>query len=248
MGRRMLTTQTLASRESASTFVETLSPQELEVLSEAVGGRLLKENPIDPRDLMRAADKNEDGSVDLKEMTRWWRTAGPQIIVASTGSGPPTGLQLRRLAIISAMPCVAFGFLDNSIMLLAGDAIDSAIGLRFGLSALGCAALGNIVADSLGQLSGGTIDALLRPRLPNPRLTPLQSSSSQVKTTHALASTVGIIFGCILGCFPLLFLDSNPKTTSPPSGGGGENGDSSDGSSSSSSSSGSKVAIPPLSD
>jgi len=68
-----------------------------------------------------------------------------------------------------------------------------------------CAALGNVVADSLGQLSGGTVrapglysggcsviltlqppqvDGVLRPHLPNPRLSPAQQASRTVRATQ----------------------------------------------------------------
>ena len=168
---------------------------------------------MDAAALMRAADRNRDGSVDLNEMTVWWKNAGPRLLLASAANAksPPTSQQLRRLAVISAVPCIAFGCLDNSVMLLAGDAIDTAIGVKFGLSALACAAVGNVVADSIGQLSGGSIGALLKPHLPNPKLTPSQQASSQVRTTHLVASTLGIVLGCLIGCFPLLWM-SNEKT------------------------------------
>ena len=42
-----------------------------------------------------------------------------------------------------AVRLLGAGFLDNSIMLLAGDAIESHFGAKLGISALACAALGN---------------------------------------------------------------------------------------------------------
>lgn len=45
----------------------------------------------------------------------------------------------------SAIPFVAFGFLDNFIMLVAGDEIDQVFGHRLGLSTLASAGLGNCV-------------------------------------------------------------------------------------------------------
>ena len=44
-----------------------------------------------------------------------------------------------QLALISALPMVGFGFMDNFIMLLAGDFIDASLGFKLGLTTL-CAA------------------------------------------------------------------------------------------------------------
>ena len=46
------------------------------------------------------------------------------------GGGPPSGAQLGKLGLLSALPCFVFGFLDNSIMLVAGDAIESSLGAK----------------------------------------------------------------------------------------------------------------------
>jgi len=101
-----------------------------------------------------------------------------------------------------------------------------------------CAALGNVVADSLGQLSGGTVrapglysggcsviltlqppqvDGVLRPHLPNPRLSPAQQASRTVRATQTAAATLGIVVGCLCGCTPLLFLGAAKPTAAPAS-------------------------------
>ena len=46
----------------------------------------------------------------------------------------PDSLELRRLAIVSALPMVGFGFVDNLIMIQAGDLIDNSIGVKFGFA------------------------------------------------------------------------------------------------------------------
>jgi hypothetical protein len=56
----------------------------------------------------------------------------------------------RLVFIASAIPFIGFGFLDNFIMLVAGEEIDSAFGVRLGLSTLASAGLGNLVADVIG--------------------------------------------------------------------------------------------------
>ncbi|KAJ8606145.1 hypothetical protein CTAYLR_010728 [Chrysophaeum taylorii] len=205
----------LADEAQAAAFVEKLSKSEFDALVVSCGRRLVRENPIDAECLMAKADKNDDGVLDATEFLSFWRRQGPRMLLhsAAAGAEPPSARQLRRLAVISAIPCIIFGFLDNSIMLVAGDAIDSTIGLKFGLSAMACAAFGNVIADATGQLSGGTVDAVLRPYLPNPRLTTQQQTSGHVRATHTLASTLGIIVGCLAGCAPLLFL--NTSATSP---------------------------------
>ena len=40
-----------------------------------------------------------------------------------------------------------FGFCDNLVMIVAGDAVDSLFGARLGITTLAAAGLGNIVAD-----------------------------------------------------------------------------------------------------
>ena len=107
------------------------------------------------------------------------------------------------------VPCVAFGFLDNAIMIVAGDKIDAAIGRVPGLtlSTMGCAALGNTLSDVVGQLSAGVIDAAAGGiGLPEPKLSPAQLRTSAARLTVIGGGTVGIVVGCLLGMVPLLFV------------------------------------------
>jgi len=75
----------------------------------------------------------------------------------------PTGLQLWRLFIVSAVPFIGFGFADNFIMIVAGDAIDNSIGLKMGLSTLAAAGIGNLISDVCGIGLGEVIDRRLNP-------------------------------------------------------------------------------------
>eukprot|EP00968_Pinguiococcus_pyrenoidosus_P016854 scaffold1638_cov258-Pinguiococcus_pyrenoidosus.AAC.78 len=56
----------------------------------------------------------------------------------------PNKKQLRDLFFAAAVPMVGFGFMDNTVMILAGDAIDSTIGVRFGLATMTAAAFGEM--------------------------------------------------------------------------------------------------------
>lgn len=70
----------------------------------------------------------------------------------------PTSIQLRGVFIASAIPFVGFGFLDNFLMILAGDAIDATLCVAFGFSTMAAAALGNTISDIAGVFSGGVVE------------------------------------------------------------------------------------------
>ena len=58
---------------------------------------------------------------------------------------PPTPSQLRMVMLRNAVPFVGFGFIDNFIMLVAGERIDTSIGVAFCTSTLFAAGIGNLV-------------------------------------------------------------------------------------------------------
>ena len=122
----------------------------------------------------------------------------------------PLSLQQKfRLTLESGIPFVGFGFIDNSGMLIFGDQIDMSLGVTFSLSALASAALGNMISDVLGISLGSTIAAWAgRLGLPAANLTLEQSMSRSARRWRQFGSTIGVIIGCLLGMFPLLFIDS----------------------------------------
>ena len=160
------------------------------------------------------ADKNADGKLSYKEFRAWAEE------VISTGKPtepetPPTAAQLRATFYINAVPFIAVGLTDNSLMILSGDIIDHSIGLLLGLSTLGAAALGNGVASALGMVSHGAIERSASAiGLPDPRLTLYQRELQVTKNVRMGAGIVGVLLGCILGMFPLLFLNA-PSSHDP---------------------------------
>lgn len=106
------------------------------------------------------------------------------------------------------MPMVGFGFMDNIIMIQAGDLIDSTLGVTLGLSTMAAAAWGNVCSDSSGVLFGGVVESLSdRLKLARPDLTPAQRLLRSVRFAGTLGSLVGVIFGCVCGMCTLPFLD-----------------------------------------
>ncbi|CAD7970509.1 unnamed protein product [Amoebophrya sp. A120] len=121
---------------------------------------------------------------------------------------PPTRNQLRRVFIASAIPFIGFGFLDNFLMILMGDAIDASLCVKFGFSTMAAAALGNTFSDVCGVFSGGVIEDYAQKRgIEMPALDSEQLKLTSVKTYQYGGQACGIVVGCILGMCPLLWMD-----------------------------------------
>ena len=121
----------------------------------------------------------------------------------------PTRQDLQLVALNQAIPFVGFGFMDNAILILAGDAIDNSLGVMFGISTLCAAALGNIISDVAGVAMGTVIEEYCaRLGLPQPNLSQAQRQLRSVRFTNQFGCAFGLIIGCVIGMFPLLLLDA----------------------------------------
>lgn len=121
----------------------------------------------------------------------------------------PSPRDLRAIFIFNAVPFVAFGFVDNTVLIHAGDAIDASVGVTFGLSSLAAAAMGQIASDTTGVLFGSTIEnAAARLGFAAPRLTPAQRVLRVTQLTSTAGKVLGVITGCVLGLVNLLFVDT----------------------------------------
>ncbi|PIK36309.1 putative transmembrane protein [Apostichopus japonicus] len=131
---------------------------------------------------------------------------------------PPSRAQLRLVALNNAVPFVGFGFLDNAIMIIAGDYIDWRLGALFGISTLAAAGLGNLISDLAGVVLAGYVEAFAAKfGIPSPNLSLEQYDMRGSKIASALGRCIGIALGCLLGMFPLFFLktESKEETDSP---------------------------------
>lgn len=63
----------------------------------------------------------------------------------------PTTRQLRVLAMHSALPMVGFGIMDQTIMIQAGDLIDTTLGAKLALPTLAAAACGQVSLRALAR-------------------------------------------------------------------------------------------------
>ncbi|XP_058968755.2 transmembrane protein 65 isoform X1 [Pocillopora verrucosa] len=124
-------------------------------------------------------------------------------------SNPPSVKQLRLVAFHNAIPFIGFGFLDNAIMIIAGEYIDVTIGLTLGISTMAAAALGNIVSDVSGIGLAHYVEAATnRLGFESPNLSSKQTEMPRTRFVTNLGRALGIVVGCFVGMFPLLFYNS----------------------------------------
>ncbi|KHN81824.1 Transmembrane protein 65 [Toxocara canis] len=118
--------------------------------------------------------------------------------------------QIKQLFLINTVPFVGFGFLDNMVMIIAGEYIDQWLGAWLAISTMAAAALGNIISDVAGVGLAHYVEFLVcRFGLKHPVLTSEQLESSLARTVINAGRAFGLIVGCLIGMFPLLFFDSS---------------------------------------
>eukprot|EP00038_Savillea_parva_P011366 m.197043 g.197043 ORF g.197043 m.197043 type:complete len:262 (+) comp19977_c0_seq1:269-1054(+) len=139
---------------------------------------------------------------------------GAQAAASAAENGPisrPSILQLRRYFLQGMLPMIGFGFVDNAIMLTAGDAIDQTLGATLAISTLAAAGLGNMVSDVMGLGLSSYVEAFAtKVGIPSPEMSIRQMGLPVARWTMLAASVVGISIGCLLGMMPLLFLTNEP--------------------------------------
>ncbi len=191
--------------ELADTFVEHLSP---EVRTRLMLAAVRADHSGAAAAAFREADVNKDGKLSPDEFYKWMGAAACATPKAVTVSR----MQVRQMALYTAVPMIGFGFMDNMIMIIAGDFIESSIGLRFGLSTLCAAGFGNLISDVAGLGLGGYIEASSEKLgITRPMLSRAQEDTRTIGRTRAAANLIGISIGCLIGMFPLLFIDEEKK-------------------------------------
>eukprot|EP00892_Ulva_mutabilis_P008577 jgi/Ulvmu1/6091/UM027_0069.1 len=161
--------------------------------------------------LLQQSDHNQDGVLQPDEFKAALKAhdahSSKSAADAKSTETPLTREHHVRVFTASAIPFVGFGFLDNLIMIVAGDYIDASLGAAFCLSTMAAAGLGNLISDIAGIFCADSIESRARVfkygRMP--RFSTAQAQSPPVTYIKSLGAVVGISIGCILGMFPLLF-------------------------------------------
>jgi len=121
----------------------------------------------------------------------------------------PTNRQLAYVALAPMPLFIVFGIIDNAIMIVAGEYFDATLGVMFNISTMCAAALGNLVSDVMGLGIGGFVEGIFEKSgfAHNPGLTRAQENLAIVRRVRLCGNAVGVTIGCLIGMFPLLFMD-----------------------------------------
>lgn len=131
---------------------------------------------------------------------------------ATVPSPSPSVRQLQLVALQAAIPMIGFGFIDNVVLIQAGEAIDLSLGVTLGLSTMAAAALGQCVSNIAGLSCGGIVDAgVARMRMPSHALNPEQLDMRITRVSQTMGSCFGVLLGGLLGMSCLLFTDTSKK-------------------------------------
>ena len=102
--------------------------------------------------------------------------------------------QCRICFVHNAIPFIGFGFLDNAVMIVAGDYIDSTLGVAFHLSVLAAAGLGNTMSDLVGIFFGGYVELMAdRMGLPQPKFSAAEADSMYARVSKNGGQGNGLI-------------------------------------------------------
>jgi len=183
---------------------------------------LLAEKPrltqTDTKSLFTEADLDGDKTLTMEEFDRVLLRFGKRGYTTVGGaSGLPndglalTSLQTKALFLSQFFPFVGFGFMDNAIMIIAGEYIEMGLGSALALSTMAAAGLGNLLSDIAGIGFSKKIETLTETwlKIRPPELSRAQAGLFNTKAWKIAGAVIGVSIGCVLGMFPLLFFDAD---------------------------------------
>jgi hypothetical protein len=137
-----------------------------------------------------------DGAIDAGEAATGKKAGG-------------TVRRLLRIFLLKAIPMGIFGFIDNIIMILAGNYIDSTIAQALGIGTMAAAGIGNATSDAVGVMGQDRVDAILNKFGLGEAEDERGKKLTKMEQVVGMAGGVfGIVVGCIVGMFPLLMTGS----------------------------------------
>lgn len=170
-----------------------------------------KETPLDASKLSRQLTELSEEGLGFEGFVQHLSAAGREQVhqamlaarAASTSLNvpEPTRKDLQAVALATCIPFIAFGIMDNALLIIAGDAIDTSFGVLLGISTMCAAALGNIISDVAGVMFGTVVEDWLAKhvKLPAPNLTTAQRQLRSVRFANQFGCALGMTIGCLIG-------------------------------------------------
>mmetsp|Transcript_31952 Transcript_31952/g.85324 ORF Transcript_31952/g.85324 Transcript_31952/m.85324 type:complete len:251 (-) Transcript_31952:260-1012(-) len=194
----------MESGDALKHFVGQLSPEANEALLKTLLVKTRVGEAVKSGRLFKSLDSNNDGFISKEEFAQLVQVAKEE------GARPvpqPTNRQLFIVMATSSVPFIGFGFMDNSIMILAGEVIEVNIGSIFSLTTMGAAATGNMLSDVAGVCLGSYVELVARSMgfTSGHGLTPEQMELKVTRIAGSVGAALGVSLGCLLGMFPLLW-------------------------------------------
>jgi hypothetical protein len=147
-----------------------------------------------------SVDSDGDDRISATEYSKW-----VEGVIAARRSLPFKTAVL--VAIYAGAPFIAFGFLDNALMILTGDAINDAFGASMNFSQMQSAALGGICSGTLGIQLHGVAERLVQHFMREPPVSSVEKSSRSYFRACHIGGTLGIMVGLCLGMSLLLVVN-----------------------------------------
>lgn len=186
----------------------TATPEDLEVLAKSIlsDSKLaerLAEMP-EAAALIRTAGMEKHAFQDDTHKDPWDVFGDPEKRLSQ--ASPITSWRLQLYFWHHYIPFVGFGFMDNAIMLIMGDWIDSSLGMTFGITTMCAAAIGNTFSDVIGLWVSGFIETICAfLGMPDHEISHEQQQMLYLRIFKNTSMVVGIVTGCGLGMFPLVY-------------------------------------------
>ncbi|CAD2217086.1 Transmembrane protein 65, putative [Angomonas deanei] len=119
---------------------------------------------------------------------------------------------ILQVFLTSAAPFFAFGLLDNTTFVIAGDQFDSLLQTKFNFNnAMVAAGFGGVMSGVIGIQVHGLAERWTRKLAPEIELTPNQRRSPKYFQAVRRGNTFGMMVGLTCGLLPLLFINAHKE-------------------------------------
>lgn len=124
---------------------------------------------------------------------------------------PLTWKQIGTVCFSRGLPFIGFGFVDNFVMIVAGEMIETYIGFFLPISTMAAAGLGNAISDVFGIGLAHHIETFCLRVFHEPNVTAEQLNTKFASWCLVISKALSIFIGCIIGMFPLLFREDKKE-------------------------------------